>query len=121
MNMGKRIASRLAELGWKQKDLVDKVPDLTPQTLSNLVSRDSERSKWEREIAESLGVTVEWLVYGDEAAISAGVVQMPEPAEIAEVSALMRAMTPAGRDMVLCCARMVAAHHSVAVKANAAG
>ena len=121
MNMGRRIAARLAELGWKQKDLVDRVPDLTPQTLSNLVKRDSHRSDWERAIADALGVSVSWLVYGQEDVPSATKATPPaDSAEVSKVSALMRRMTPTGKAMVLDYAAWVAARHSEVVKANAA-
>lgn len=41
-----------------------KVPDLTPQALSNLIRRDSKRSEWDEDIAAALEVSVTWLVYG---------------------------------------------------------
>ena len=105
---------------------MDRIPDLTPQTLSNLVKRDSHRSDWERAIAEALGVSVAWLVYGQEDAgadpqpVSGAALSLPEPQEIAQVVALMRRMTPVGREMVLDHARVVAARHSAVVKANGA-
>ncbi len=64
MAIGKRIVERLVSLGWSRNDLMTKVPDLTPQALSNLIKRDSARSEWDMEIAEALGVSVLWLVYG---------------------------------------------------------
>jgi hypothetical protein len=64
MNMGKRIEVRLNSLNWKRKDLLQRVPDLTDQALSNLIRRDSKRSEWDELIAEGLGVSVLWLVYG---------------------------------------------------------
>jgi hypothetical protein len=64
MNLGKRIQQRLNDLGWKQRDLLDKVPDLSPQALSNMIRRDSSRSDWDEAIAEALGVSILWLVYG---------------------------------------------------------
>jgi len=64
MAIGKRIVKRLVSLGWSRNDLMARVPDLTPQALSNLIKRDSARSEWDMEIAEALGVSVLWLVYG---------------------------------------------------------
>lgn len=64
MNMGKRIAEKLSSLGWKRQDLLDRVPDLTAQALSNLIRRDSKRSEWDETIADALGVSILWLVYG---------------------------------------------------------
>jgi len=58
MNMGKRIEERINSLGWKRRDLLQRVPDLTDQALSNLIRRDSKRSEWDELIANALGVTV---------------------------------------------------------------
>lgn len=66
MNIGGRIEKRLKELDWQRSDLLAKVPDLSPQALSNLIRRDSVRSEWDEVIADALGVTVTWLVYGKE-------------------------------------------------------
>lgn len=66
MNIGGRIQQRLEALGWKQKDLLERVPDLSAQSLSNLIRRDSVRSELDVVIAEALGVSVMWLVYGDD-------------------------------------------------------
>lgn len=64
MALGKRIEKRLKELGWRQRDLLAKVPTLTPQTLSNLIRRDSARSEADLAIADALGLSVLELVYG---------------------------------------------------------
>jgi hypothetical protein len=64
MNLGKRIEQRLKDLNWDRKDLLEKVTELTPQALSNLIRRDSRRSEWDEAIAAALGVNVLWLVYG---------------------------------------------------------
>jgi SOS-response transcriptional repressor LexA len=64
MNMGKRIAARLNELGWKQVDLLRAVPDLDSKTLSALIIRDSKRSEFAGQIADALSVNVRWLLDG---------------------------------------------------------
>lgn len=64
VNIGGRILQRLEELNWERKDLLAKIPDLTPQALSNLIRRDSKRSEWDEIVATALGVHVMWLVYG---------------------------------------------------------
>lgn len=64
MNIGSRIQHRLQELHWERRDLLERVPDLTPQALSNLIKRDSKRSEWDEANAAALGVSVLWLVYG---------------------------------------------------------
>lgn len=66
MAIGKRIEQRLDALEWKRRDLMERVPELTPQALANLINRDSVRSEWDLRIAEALGVSVLWLVYGIE-------------------------------------------------------
>lgn len=72
MNIGKRIELKLSDLKWERKQLLEAVPDLTPQALSNLIRRDSKRSEWDIEIAKALRVSLLWLVYGvdDDAPVS---------------------------------------------------
>jgi|JI6StandDraft_1071083.scaffolds.fasta_scaffold827605_1 hypothetical protein len=64
MNIGTRIVERLNELGWQRKDLLEALPELTPQALSALITRGSKRSELDEYIASGLGVSVMWLVYG---------------------------------------------------------
>lgn len=64
MGIGKRIKDTLEKRGLQRSDLMEKLPGLTPQALSNLIRRDSKRSEWDEDIAEALGVSVMWLVYG---------------------------------------------------------
>lgn len=58
MAIGKRIEIMLTKLGWERTDLMGRVPNLTPQALSNLIRRDSKRSEWDEAIANALGVDV---------------------------------------------------------------
>lgn len=67
MAIGKRIVEILDKRGWERGDLMARLPNLTPQALSNLIRRDSKRSEWDEAIASALGVSVMWLVYGSEA------------------------------------------------------
>jgi hypothetical protein len=83
MAIGSRILERLTALNWKRNDLLARVPDLTPQALSNLIRRDSVRSEWDEAIATALGVSVLWLVYGQADYIASGNItqmQTREPA-----------------------------------------
>ena len=64
MAIGKRILARLDQLGWDRKDLLERVPSLSPQALSNLIVRDSKRSECDEAIADALGISVLELVYG---------------------------------------------------------
>lgn len=66
MAIGKRIVERLKQLKLPRQYLFEKIPDLTPQALSNLIKRDSKRSEWDEKIAAALQVSVLWLVYGKE-------------------------------------------------------
>lgn len=64
MNLGRRIDKCLEELGWRQVDLLARVPDLEPATLSALIKRDSKWSDHAIAIAEALGVHLHWLLSG---------------------------------------------------------
>lgn len=66
MNMGGRIEQRLKELGWRQVELLSRVPELSTGTLSALIARDSKRSEFAARIADALGVTLVWLLDGKE-------------------------------------------------------
>lgn len=112
MNIGGRIVQRLKELGWERKDLFNAVPDLTPQALSNLIRRDSKRSEWDVAIAQALGVSVLWLVYGEateykQASASKIIVAEPSPIchQAGEVERIMRALEPGRQEEVLVYAR----------------
>lgn len=63
--MGKRIAERIARLGWEQVDLLARVPGLSAGTLSALIRRDSIKSAFSVQIAQALGVTHAWLANGE--------------------------------------------------------
>jgi phage repressor protein C with HTH and peptisase S24 domain len=71
MKMGGRIKLRLSELAWQQTDLLRRVPDLEPATLSALIQRDSASSIWSDQIARALGVTHAWLATGAEPKLAA--------------------------------------------------
>jgi hypothetical protein len=64
MNLGKRIDTRLAELNWQRNDLLALVPELSAQSLSALITRDSRRSEHDVAIATALGVNLLWLISG---------------------------------------------------------
>lgn len=64
MAMGKRIKQCLDDLGWKPSDLLDRVPELSPQSLSALTTRDSKTSTFAGKIANALGVRLDWLLFG---------------------------------------------------------
>ena len=101
MAIGKRIEERLARLGWRRNDLLNRVPDLTPQALSNLIRRDSVRSEWDEAIAEALGVSVLWLVYGrdDDGAARTIPLRVSEPPAPAYASSTVKAIAEVAADM----------------------
>lgn len=114
MAIGQRIKKRLEDLGWERRDLMERVPDLTPQALSNLINRDSVRSEWDMPIAEALGVSVLWLVYGIEEKYStqAKVSDFParEPA-VDELLAAARNLSTEGIRELVGQARLLAKYH----------
>ena len=64
MNLGKRIESQRLALGWEHKDILARVPGLSQQSLSGLVTRDSKTSEHAFAIADALGVSARWLMTG---------------------------------------------------------
>jgi len=64
MALGKRIEEELARQGWKQADLANKVPGLSQQAISNLITRDSATSEFAIRIADAFGVSIRWLLDG---------------------------------------------------------
>lgn len=121
MNLGKRIEQKLKELGWERKDLMDKVPELSTSNLSALIKRDSKRSELDEKIAEALGVSLLWLVYGRYpeqqnrfgeivATESKNVTSLTHPQHpaVAEVVTLMNNTDELGKGMMLAKARDIA-------------
>lgn len=104
MNLGKRIEARLAELKWSRNQLLDRVPELSAQALSNLIRRDSRRSEWDEQIAKALGVTVLWLVYGYEDQVRVeekAAVYDFQPAPIKAVVEIMNKLEPERQNEVI--------------------
>ena len=64
MNLGKRIEQRLRELGWRQVDLLDRVPEMGAGTLNATIKRDAKKSDFAAAIAKALRVRLEWLQTG---------------------------------------------------------
>lgn len=64
IHLGRRIQMRLDELGWRQADLLARLPELPQSTLAQLVLRNGVASQWSDEIAETLGVEHRWLQRG---------------------------------------------------------
>lgn len=109
MALGKRIADRLDALEMTRNQLLDKVDGLTAQALSNLIVRDSRRSEWDELIADALGVSVMWLVYGKECTQTQSQTLNEPPApsyqfispQAQQVFMLMRDLSPVRQDEVL--------------------
>ena len=64
MALGRRVKECLDELGWKSVELLERVPDLSAQTLSALIRRDSMTSEHVFKIARALGANPEYLQDG---------------------------------------------------------
>lgn len=64
MNMGARIEELLKQRDMKQVDLLKKVPELDAKALSAAINRDSRFNEFALEIAEALGVSLEYLLFG---------------------------------------------------------
>lgn len=126
MALGKRIEQRLEALGWQRRDLLEKLPDLSPQALSNLITRDSVRSEWDLQIAKALDVSVLWLVYGIEqdypsvaSAPNVTALNVQEPA-LMELMGIAGQLSERGIYELIGAARTLASIHPKA-RANLAG
>jgi transcriptional regulator with XRE-family HTH domain len=62
MAIGKRISERLNVLGWRNSQLIKRVPGLSAQALSSIIQRDSKRSQFAPQIAKALGMSLESLL-----------------------------------------------------------
>jgi hypothetical protein len=107
MAIGKRIEQRLNDLNWKRRDLMDRVPDLTPQALSNLINRDSARSEWDLQIADALGDQTYAAV---DHAPNVTTLELREPG-LHELEALARQLSEAGLRELIGQARLLATIH----------
>lgn len=124
MALGKRIQQRLTDLGWERKDLLAKVPGLSPASLSNLITRDSRRSEFDVLIAGALGISVLELVYGETTPYppqdNVVPLQASEPrGAIVELIAIAETMSERGIIELIGAARVFAQQHPKA-KANPA-
>lgn len=105
--IGKRITARLKHLGWERKDLLNALPELSPQALSNLITRDSRRSEWDEALAKALGMHVMELVYGqkppawDSHKVKALPVQEGPPPTIQKIIEAASNMSPEGQYVLL--------------------
>lgn len=63
--LGRRVQRALELRGWEQKQLLDAVPSLSQQNLSNLIARNSRTSEHAMRIADALNVSIRWLLDGE--------------------------------------------------------
>lgn len=95
MKMGGRIKLRLDELGWQQRDLIERLPDLDLKTLSAMIARDSAKSEWADRIAVVLGVRLPWLLRGEKPKLMSAQEQHPPGMGASNVGQLaIRAVVP---------------------------
>jgi hypothetical protein len=121
--IGKRITDRLEELGWVRGDLLNALPDLSPQALSNLITRDSRRSEWDEAIAKALDMHVMELVYGqrppawDNQNVTALPIHDAPPPTIQKIIEIANSMSQQGQYVLLGRAEELVLHYPKA-KAN---
>lgn len=114
MRMGARIKQILDRRGLSQAELVGKVAELEPGTLSALIVRDSRFSEHAQEIAKALNVSLDYLLFGTES-------DQIEPNKTGEVSAqditeliqLFAACDQAGRESILTLCRVQSAESNI--------
>jgi len=104
MNMGARIKQLLEDRGWKQIDLLDRVPEMDSKALSALITRNSRFSEHADKIAKAFGVSLDYLIFGieDKAANNASVSKHDLTAsEVCELLTLYATLDDDGRTFVL--------------------
>lgn len=114
MNMGARIKQLLEARGWKQIDLLDRVPDLDAKSLSALIGRDSRFSEYALGIAKAFGVSLDYLIFGVEGKAAEQPATSPasaiETEEVVELLSLYGACDESGRRFILDAARARTQH-----------
>lgn len=109
MNMGARIKELLQERGWKQIDLLERVPEMEAGSLSALINRDSRFSEHALGIANAFGVSLNYLLFGSDRHTSDSsqrdVGSDLNAQDVCELLALYGACDPAGREFIKATAR----------------
>ncbi len=102
MRMGARIEQILKDRGMSQADLLKKIPDMEPGTLSALIVRKSRFSENALAIARALGVSLEYLIFGEESDESqAAPKDALSASDVAELVTLFAACDQRGRQSIL--------------------
>ena len=60
-----RFNDKLKELGLDQKDIAERI-NVSPTAISKIANGETKRSRFLPAIAEALGVSEQWLIFGDE-------------------------------------------------------
>lgn len=121
MNMGARIKELLEQRGWKQIDLLERVPELDSKSLSAIIKRDSRFSECALGIAKAFGVTLDYLIFGvDDQAASApassqAAIKDMTGDELIELLTLYGACDQAGRSFIRDAARARLKHTDAVV------
>lgn len=123
MNMGARIKGLLTERGWKQADLLERVPEMDAGALSAIIKRDSRFSEYALGISRAFGVSLDFLIFGIEErpasaaapAVEAGGGSLLNAEEVCELLTLYGACDEAGRSFIRDAARARAMHTATAV------
>lgn len=121
MNMGARIKGLLAERGWKQADLLERVPEMDAGALSAIINRDSRFSEYALGISKAFGVSLDYLIFGIEDQPAKTVTQVTDSTaplntdDVCELLTLYGACDEAGRAFVRDAARARVKHASSAL------
>lgn len=119
MNMGARIKELLKARGWKQSDLLERVPDLDAKSLSAVINRDSRFSEYALGIAKGLGVSLDYLIFGVEDHATVVPAPSADPVlgittdEVVELLRLYGACDQAGRNFIRDAARARLKHSTL--------
>lgn len=91
--------------------MLDKVPELSVQSLSALIKRDSKRSELDEVIADALGVDLLWLVYGKTNSSRVKTLPKRESKEISEILSILSNTDHDGHVKALTAVKFALADH----------
>ena len=105
MNITERVFEKLKELGMTQVELCD-ATGITKSTMNYILTNNKKfEADYIIPIANKLGVTVSWLLTGDENSVDKEVfikeVEAPLPEDVKELIKIYRSLDMEGRTMVL--------------------
>lgn len=117
--MGARIKELLQQRGWRQIDLLERVPEMDAGALSALITRDSRFSEHAYGIAKAFDVSLDYLIFGiDDRAANNSTASAHDltATDVCELLTAYAALDEAGRSFVLDAARARLQHTTTANK-----